>query len=116
MEAKNNEPGTLIAVPFAYDGLIAYQTGAVVSRTIIDKPVGTVTVFAFDKGQGLSEHTTPYDALVQIIDGQALITIDGKENIVTTPQAIIMPAGKPHALRGEKAFKMVLTMIRAKKE
>jgi quercetin dioxygenase-like cupin family protein len=101
-------------VPFDYNALVDYQPGAVVSRTVIDKPVGTVTVFAFDRGEGLSEHTSPYDALVQVIDGAATITIAGKDNAVQAPLAIIMPAGKPHALRASERFKMVLTMIRAK--
>jgi quercetin dioxygenase-like cupin family protein len=101
-------------IPFDYGKQVDYQPGAVVSRTVIDKPVGTVTVFAFDKGEGLSEHTAPYDALVQVIDGTATITIAGKDNVVQAPLAIIMPAGKPHALRASERFKMVLTMIRAK--
>jgi quercetin dioxygenase-like cupin family protein len=104
----------LIGTPFIYADIIAYQTGAVVSRTIIDKPVGTVTVFSFDKGQGLSEHTAPYDALVQVIDGQAVVTIDGVLIEVQAPQAIIMPANHPHSLQAKERFKMVLTMIRAK--
>lgn len=101
-------------VPFDYAALADYQPGAVVSRTVIDKPVGTVSVFSFDKGEGLSEHTAPYDALVQVIDGAAVITIAGTDNLVRAPNAIIMPAGKPHALRTAERFKMVLTMIRAK--
>lgn len=100
--------------PFDYSALAAYQPGAVVSRTIIDKPIGTVTVFAFDTGEGLSEHTAPYDALVHVIDGEAVITIDGGDHTVAAPQAIIMPANHPHALRAAQPFKMVLTMIRAK--
>ncbi|MBD3242422.1 MAG: cupin domain-containing protein [Chitinivibrionales bacterium] len=99
---------------FEYGSLAEYQAGAVVSRTIIDKPAGTVTVFAFDKGEGLSEHTAPYDALVQVIDGEASITIDGAVHAVKAPQAIIMPANRPHALAAAERFKMVLTMIRTK--
>ncbi|MDD5675777.1 MAG: cupin domain-containing protein, partial [Chitinivibrionales bacterium] len=99
-EFKGTDP-RLIATAFNYSALVDYQEGAVVSRTIIDKPSGTVTVFAFDKGQGLSEHTAPFDALVQIIDGAAAITIQGALHSVAMPQAIIMPAGKPHALRAE---------------
>ncbi|MDD1771869.1 MAG: cupin domain-containing protein [Methanomassiliicoccales archaeon] len=93
--------------------LVSYQDGAVVSRTLIDKSVGTVTVFSFDKGEGLSEHTAPYDAMVEIIDGEAEITIAGKKNLVRAGEMLIMPANQPHALRGVKAFKMMLIMIRA---
>jgi quercetin dioxygenase-like cupin family protein len=105
-----------MARAFDYNALADYQAGTVVSKTIIDKPVGTVTVFAFDKGEGLSEHTAPYDALVQIIDGVATIRIAGTDHQVAAPQSIIMPAGIPHSLRAVERFKMVLTMIRAKKE
>jgi len=94
-------------------GLIAYQPGAVVSRTLIDKTAGTVTLFAFDEGAGLSEHTAPYDALVQIIDGEAEVRISGKPSAVTQGEAIIMPAHQPHALRAVTPFKMMLVMIRA---
>lgn len=98
---------------FDYNAQAEYQAGAVVSRTIIDKPAGTVTVFAFDKGEGLSEHTAPYDALVHVIDGTAIIRISNEDHLVAAPGAIIMPAGKPHSLRADERFKMVLTMIRA---
>jgi quercetin dioxygenase-like cupin family protein len=94
-------------------GLIDYQDGAVVSRTIIDRKTGTVTLFSFDKGQGLSEHKAPYDALVQVLDGVAEIRISGKAHIVKTGQMIILPANKPHALKATKRFKMLLTMIRS---
>lgn len=93
-------------------GLIDYQDGSVVSRTVIEKGTGTVTVFAFDEGEGLSEHTAPFDALVYIIDGEAEVTISGKPNRVKAGQMIIMPADKPHALRAVKRFKMLLVMIR----
>lgn len=93
--------------------LVGYQEGTVVSRTVIDKPVGTVTVFAFDEGQGLSEHTAPYDAFVQILDGEAEVTIEGEPHHVEAGQMIIMPANRPHALKGTKSFKMLLVMIRA---
>ncbi|GFO54842.1 cupin [Geomonas sp. Red276] len=93
--------------------LAGYQDGAVVSRTVIDKPVGTITAFSFDAGEGLSEHTAPYDAFVQIVDGEAEITIEGKTQTVSAGEIIIMPANKPHALRGVKKFKMLLVMIRA---
>ncbi len=94
-------------------GLVEYQKGTVVSTTLIDKKVGTVTVFAFDKGQGLSEHTAPYDAMVCILDGKAEIMVAGKANLVAQGEMIIMPANKPHALKAVEQFKMMLIMIRA---
>ncbi len=93
--------------------MIAYQEDAVVSRTIIDKKVGTVTVFAFDNGQGLSEHTAPYDAMVQVLDGEVEITISGIPQRVKAGELIIMPANEPHSLKSLSRFKMLLTMIRA---
>jgi quercetin dioxygenase-like cupin family protein len=93
--------------------LAGYQDGAVVSRTVIDKPVGTITAFAFDAGEGLSEHTAPYDAFVQVLDGEAEINIDGTAHNVAAGEIIIMPANKPHSLRAVKPFKMLLVMIRA---
>jgi len=93
--------------------LIDYASDSVVSKTLVDKDPGTVTLFAFDAGQRLSEHTAPFDALVQVTDGQAIITIAGKEHTVSAGQVIIMPANIPHAVRGEEKFKMLLTMIRA---
>ena len=93
--------------------MIDYQEGSVVSRTVLDKDAGTVTLFAFDKGQGLSEHTAPYDALVCIIDGQAEITISGNPIALKTGDMVIMPADQPHALRATERFKMLLTMIRS---
>lgn len=94
-------------------GLIEYQEGSVVSREIIRKETGTVTIFAFDKGEGLSEHTAPFDAMVQVVDGKAEIIISGKSNIVGAGEMIIMPAGEPHALNALERFKMVLIMIRS---
>jgi len=93
--------------------LIEYQDGSVVSREIIRKDTGTVTIFAFDKGEGLSEHTAPFDAMVQIIDGKAEITISGNENVLEKGEMIIMPANEPHALKALEKYKMVLTMIRS---
>ena len=87
--------------------------GSVVSRTIIDKKTGTITVFAFDEGQGLSEHTAPFDALVYLIDGEAEILISGKAKQLKEGQIIIMPANQPHSVKAVKKFKMVLTMIRS---
>ena len=93
--------------------LIEYQEASVVSRTIIDKNAGTVTLFAFDEGQGLSEHTAPYDALVQVLEGEADITISGKPIRVRQGEITIMPANEPHSLTAVTRFKMILTMIRS---
>ena len=93
--------------------LIDYQQDSVVSRTLIDKKVGTVTLFAFDKGQGLSEHTAPYDALVEVLEGDAEVTISGKTFLVKQGEITIMPANEPHALAAVTKFKMLLTMIRS---
>lgn len=93
--------------------LIAYQEGSVVSRTLIDKKVGTLTLFAFGAGQGLSEHTAPYDATIQIIDGEAEVIIEGTSHTVKAGEMIIMPANRPHAVRATTQFKMLLIMIRA---
>jgi quercetin dioxygenase-like cupin family protein len=93
--------------------LVDYQDGSVVSKEIIKKEKGTVTLFAFDKGQGLSEHTAPFDALVYILDGQVEIYIAGKAHLLKTGQTIIMPANKPHALKAIERFKMLLVMIKA---
>jgi quercetin dioxygenase-like cupin family protein len=93
--------------------LINYQDDSVVSRTLIDKKAGTITLFAFDEGQGLSEHTAPFDALVLILDGEAGITISGKTHRLREGEMIIMPANKPHALKAVGKFKMMLTMIKA---
>ena len=93
--------------------LLDYQEGAVVSRTIVDKKTGTVTLFAFDKGQRLSEHTAPFDAMVWVIDGTAAITISGKPYEVAAGQMLIMPANEPHALDAVTQMKMALVMIRA---
>lgn len=93
--------------------LVEYQSGSVVSKTLIDKKVGTITLFAFDKGQGLSEHTAPYDAFVYVFDGEAVVTINGTPHNVKQGEIIIMPAGKPHELKAEKRYKMMLVMIRA---
>ncbi len=95
------------------NSLIEYQKASVVSRTLIDKKAGTVTTFAFDEGQGLSEHTAPYDALAQITDGEADITISGKTHRVRQGQIITMPANHPHALKAAGKFKMLLIMIKA---
>ncbi len=93
--------------------LVAYQEGSIVSRTLIDKKVGTLTVFAFGAGQGFSEHTAPYDATVQVVDGEAEVIIEGKSFAVKAGEMIIMPANRPHAIRANERFKMLLIMIRA---
>lgn len=93
--------------------LVEYQDGAVVSRTLIKQDKGTVTLFAFDRGQALSEHTAPFDALVQVLEGEAEITIAGQTHLVHGGQMIIMPADQPHAIRAVERFKMLLTMIRS---
>ena len=93
--------------------LVAYQDGSVVSKTLIDKKIGTVTMFSFGAGQGLSEHTVPYDAFVQVVDGEAEVVINGETHTVTAGQMIIMPANIPHELKAVKPFKMLLVMIRA---
>jgi quercetin dioxygenase-like cupin family protein len=93
--------------------LITIQPGAVVSRVLVNKPAGTVTLFAFDAGEGLSEHTAPFDALVHVLEGQAGIRIALDDHEVKAGQVLLLPAGFPHALRAHTSFKMLLTMIRA---
>lgn len=93
-------------------GLVDYQDGSVVSRTIIDKKTGTVTLFAFAEGQGLSEHTAPFDAMVYVLAGEVEVTISGRSFNVKQGAMVIMPANEPHALRAVTPFKMLLTMIR----
>ena len=97
----------------ALAGLIGYQDGAVVSRELIRKETGTITLFAFDAGQGLSEHTAPFDAMVYILDGEAQVAIAGRKYNVHKEEMIILPARKPHALKAAKRFKMLLVMIRS---
>jgi quercetin dioxygenase-like cupin family protein len=94
-------------------GLVDYQAGSVVSRTLIDKPAGTLTLFAFDAGQGLSEHTAPFDALVYILDGSAKVNISGKPFSLDRGEMVIMPANQPHALKAIRRFKMLLVMIKS---
>lgn len=97
----------------ALASLIDYQDGSVVSRTIIDQTAGTVTLFAFDEGEGLSEHTTPYDALVYVFDGEAEIIISSKSVRVKQGEMTIMPANEPHSVKAAKKFKMLLVMVRS---
>ncbi|MFC1993401.1 cupin domain-containing protein [Chloroflexota bacterium] len=93
--------------------LVDYQEGSIVSRTLIDKSAGTLTLFAFDKGQGLSEHTAPFDAFVYLFDGEAEVTISGKPVLLKRGEMVIMPANQPHALRAISRFKMMLVMIKS---
>lgn len=93
--------------------MLQYQEGSIVSRTIVNKPTGTCTLFAFDKGQGLSEHTAPFDALVHLLDGEAEVTISGNPLQVKQGEMVIMPADQPHALRATSRFKMLLVMIKS---
>ncbi len=113
MDTKRDEGMQEIkAKALRLSGLAEYQEGAVVSRTLIDKKIGTITIFAFDEGQGLSEHTAPFDALVYVIDGQAEVVIDGQARIVRAAEMIIMPANRPHALNARERFKMLLVLIK----
>jgi quercetin dioxygenase-like cupin family protein len=105
--------GVPVAEALRLDSLANYQEGSVVSRQIVKQEKGNVTLFAFDEGQGLSEHTAPFDALVHVIDGEAEITISGKPVRTKSGEMVIMPANQPHALKAVSRFKMVLTMIRA---
>lgn len=93
--------------------LVDYQEGSIVSRTLIDKSAGTLTLFAFDKGQDLSEHTAPFDALVYLLDGEAEVTISGKPMQLIQGEVVIMPANQPHALKAIDRFKMLLVMIKS---
>jgi quercetin dioxygenase-like cupin family protein len=93
--------------------LVAFQAGAVVSRTLVKKEKGTVTLFAFDAGQGLSEHTAPFDALVHVLEGEAEVVVGGKARRVGAGEALLLPADVPHALAAVRPFKMLLTMVRA---
>lgn len=111
-DEKRGRPGIEGAQVFDLPGLVEYADGAVVSRTIAENKAGTITLFAFDAGQGLSEHTAPFDALVQVIDGEGGVTIGGKPCRVKAGQIVLMPAAIPHAVRAEKRFKMLLTMLR----
>ncbi len=112
-DEKPAVPPELLGKVEAVAGLIDYQLGAVVSKTVINKKTGTVTLFAFDKGQGLSEHTAPFDALVQLLDGQGEVSISGKPLSLKSGEMVIMPANEPHSLRAVERFKMMLVMIRS---
>ncbi len=113
MPVQKREKGNVVGKQLVVSDLLAYQEGAVVSRTLIDKLAGTVTIFAFDEEQGLSEHTAPFDAMAHILDGEAEIRIAGEPFHLKAGEMIIMPANKPHSLRAITPFKMMLTMVRS---
>lgn len=113
MEPVSTTKGLVPAQATKAAEFVIYQDGAVVSREIVKKPTGNVTVFAFDQGQGLSEHTAPFDALVLVLEGVAEITISGQAHQLQSGEMILMPASEPHSLRALQRFKMLLTMIRS---
>ncbi|MFZ4395818.1 MAG: cupin domain-containing protein [Kiritimatiellia bacterium] len=98
--------------PIALDTGVAYAEDAIVSKTLLDKKAGTLTLFAFDAGQGLSEHTSPYDATVMVVEGMAVLTIGGQRVEARAGELVIMPANVPHDVRAETRFKMLLIMVR----
>jgi quercetin dioxygenase-like cupin family protein len=110
--SNNNLLEVCLAKAVGLAELVEYSTDSIVSKTVINKPVGTITLFAFDNGQKLSEHTAPYDAVIQVIDGTGKVVIDGRENTVEAGQIIIMPANVPHSVAADEKFKMMLIMIR----
>ena len=116
MTSRTKRPGVLqvcVGQGRKLADLVEYSNDSIVSKTILDKPAGTLTLFAFDKDQKLSEHTAPYDAVVQVLDGQALLTIGGDRKEVAAGQIIIMPGNVPHSVAAQERFKMLLTMIRS---
>ncbi len=108
----NDQSSTLKGKVFNLEQFVDYADGSVVSKTLLKKEIGNITLFAFDKGQGLSEHTAPFDAVVYILDGEAQITIGGQSQNVLAGEMLIMPANIPHALQAKAPFKMLLIMIR----
>jgi len=111
MEEKE-DAGKGVGRPEKLVDLVSYQKDAVVSREVVNKATGTITAFAFDRGQGLSEHTAPFDAFVYVAEGRVEITIEGRTHLLGQGEMIIMPAHKPHALKAHDRFKMLLVMIR----
>lgn len=111
-ETMNSNESTPKGISFDLEKHVAYTAGSVVSKTLLKKEVGNITLFSFDAGQGLTEHTSPFDAVVHILDGRAQITIGGKTQIVTAGQMLIMPANVAHSLHARERFKMLLIMIR----
>jgi quercetin dioxygenase-like cupin family protein len=110
MESKEFEKGKA----FNFNDSIEYSDGGIVSKTVLKKETGNISLFSFDKGEALSEHTAPFDAVLQVVDGKGEIIIGGKSNILEAGQTIIMPANITHAVKAMEKFKMVLTMIRSK--
>ncbi len=98
---------------FSFNDSVEYSDGGIVSKTVMKKETGNISLFSFDKGEALSEHTAPFDAMIQVVDGKGEIIIEGKSNILETGQTIIMPANIPHAVKALEKFKMVLTMIKS---
>jgi len=115
MKDINLEPRTRIPAgkPLDLADSIEYSTDSVVSRTLIENKAGTITLFAFDAGQGLSEHSAPFDAVVQVLDGETELTIGGEKVNATSGQMVVMPANVPHAVQARQKFKMLLTMLQA---
>ena len=111
MAAQDNKPSVL--TPISLSDLVDYQQGSVVSNTLVKKEKGTVTMFAFDEGEGLSEHTAPFDALVQIVDGEADVSVGDATHRVGPGEVLLLPADIPHSVQARAQFKMLLTMIRA---
>ena len=109
--ASKNELPAAQALSLA--SLVNYQDGAVVSRTLLKRPTGTLTLFAFDEGQGLSEHTSPFDAVAQLLEGEAEIVISGKPLTAKSGEVVLLPANQPHSLKAIAKFKMLLSMIRS---
>jgi quercetin dioxygenase-like cupin family protein len=112
-EKSQNDTDDLLGQVVKPVDLVGYQAGSIVSRTIIDKGTGTLTLFAFNEGQGLSEHTAPFNALVYVIDGEAQVTISGKSLNLKEGEIVIMPANQPHSLKAINRFKMMLVMIKS---
>jgi len=106
-------PENMLAQVFTLQNLVNYQQGSVVSKTVVNKKTGTVTLFAFDEGQELSEHTAPFDALVYIYDGETEISISGVTSRLKKGQVIVLPANEPHSLKAVKSYKMMLVMIKS---
>lgn len=104
---------TSVLTPASLNNLVEYQQGSIVSNTLVKKEKGTVTLFAFDTGEGLSEHTAPFDALVQVVDGEADVSVGAETHRVSSGEVLLLPADIPHAVQATKRFKMLLTMIRA---
>jgi quercetin dioxygenase-like cupin family protein len=98
---------------FSFTGSVDYATGAIVSKTVLKKETGNISLFAFDRGEALSEHTASFDALIQVVDGKGEVTIGGKPFLLNSGESIILPANIPHAVKAVEKFKMVLTMIRS---